>query len=526
MDSTRSLTVFDESDLIGKLSRIKSLSQAILDSFSSGIINDPNILQVGNTCDELLQEYHRFDEGLGVNGKWQGGSVTGVCRGWGSNNFVTLESIYSIADSGLTVKQRVDNCIQNLVQDFNNWSRTSPANFTVDTLPLRPCEVELMDPDNQGSFVDFGEDALGVNASVIMADIRRRFTCLYYSFLADAGMCGDGTQLTCCESSVRSECRTACGVQPVFPADGGVIELLGSDGQYFDHIVPVNLLPLEERINAMFSQMFENFSIDYSTPTELTAEKLIIAVFDEYMGCADSIVQNLGTRPGAGQIFANYTGSNPYAPNEFRQFALPLRINDGGTDMHGQIQATFLDGIYKYVSVGDIGEDQELVAGQDGTSTLSGNLKSYLARQYSLDESFDNNIAYYQGLDECDESCEDSINALVEMRETFFGGGLDRSSLDDSIALIFGNQTTIGQICSFAQGLKNEVVDNVPGFCCLDAPYESLDWGEIYSCKKYAELSDGSTRVVQKSESDCKRVGPITSGFNEAACDVFDGEFV
>jgi len=36
-------------------------------------------------CDQLLQQFHRFDEELSIQGKWQGGSVTGVCRGWGSN---------------------------------------------------------------------------------------------------------------------------------------------------------------------------------------------------------------------------------------------------------------------------------------------------------------------------------------------------------------------------------------------------------------------------------------------------------
>ena len=36
-------------------------------------------------CDRLLQEFHRFDEGLSVQGKWAGGSVTSVCRGWGTS---------------------------------------------------------------------------------------------------------------------------------------------------------------------------------------------------------------------------------------------------------------------------------------------------------------------------------------------------------------------------------------------------------------------------------------------------------
>lgn len=36
-------------------------------------------------CSQLLQHFHRFDEELGLRGKWQGGDVTGVCRGWGTN---------------------------------------------------------------------------------------------------------------------------------------------------------------------------------------------------------------------------------------------------------------------------------------------------------------------------------------------------------------------------------------------------------------------------------------------------------
>ena len=53
---------------------------------------------------------------------------------------------------------------------------------------------------------------------------------------------------------------------------------------------------------------------------------------------------------------------------------------------------------------------------------------------------------------------------------------------DNSIALIFGNKTTIGQVCSFAQGLESATVNTIPGFCCLDAPYQSKEhWGEKVS---------------------------------------------
>ena len=54
-----------------------------------------------------------------------------------------------------------------------------------------------------------------------------------------------------------------------------------------------------------------------------------------------------------------------------------------------------------------------------------------------------------------------------------------RSSLDASIAAIFGEKTSLGQVCSYAQGLKDGNVTTVPGFCCLDAPYEADYWGEL-----------------------------------------------
>jgi hypothetical protein len=53
-------------------------------------------------------------------------------------------------------------------------------------------------------------------------------------------------------------------------------------------------------------------------------------------------------------------------------------------------------------------------------------------------------------------------------------------SFDIPIALVFGNKTTIGQVCSFAKGLTSSTVSSIPGFCCLDAPYQSKaeEWGE------------------------------------------------
>ena len=48
-------------------------------------LNITNFIVQGQECDQLLQEFHRFDEELSVKGKWQGGTVTGVCRGWGTS---------------------------------------------------------------------------------------------------------------------------------------------------------------------------------------------------------------------------------------------------------------------------------------------------------------------------------------------------------------------------------------------------------------------------------------------------------
>jgi hypothetical protein len=83
---------FDEINMQGKLRRIKGLSADLLDP-------EPNwlgFLPFGK-CDELLQQFHRFDEGLGTfGGIWQGGSVTSVCRGQGTSKFLSLQSIAQI----------------------------------------------------------------------------------------------------------------------------------------------------------------------------------------------------------------------------------------------------------------------------------------------------------------------------------------------------------------------------------------------------------------------------------------------
>ena len=55
--------------------------------------------EVDQKCNELLQQFHRVDEELSIQGKWQGGSVTGVCRGWGTNKVRSIVH-YSLSRYG------------------------------------------------------------------------------------------------------------------------------------------------------------------------------------------------------------------------------------------------------------------------------------------------------------------------------------------------------------------------------------------------------------------------------------------
>jgi hypothetical protein len=68
----------------------------------------------------------------------------------------------------------------------------------------------------------------------------------------------------------------------------------------------------------------------------------------------------------------------------------------------------------------------------------------------------------------------------IQLRAQF---RMSKDIFDKAIALVFGDKTTIGQVCSFAKGLASNTVTTIPGFCCLDAPYQSKieEWGEKVS---------------------------------------------
>lgn len=182
------------------------------------------------------------------------------------------------------------------------------------------------------------------------------------------------------------------------------------------------------------------------------------------------------------QIFSSGIQSyNPYTPQSVIQFQIPKTVTSF-TDKFGRLTSPYLDQIFDYVPVetsnnkviryGDslIGDNFTL------TPKLSPGLKEWLADRFKDNDLFDAQYKYFKKCTTTD--CQSYFEKLKTQNDDYFKKGLNITSLDTSIALIFGKKTTIGQVCSFAKGLKKKTVDDVPGFCCLDAPYESTEWGE------------------------------------------------
>ena len=117
-------------------------------------------------CDELLQQFHRFDEDIGAIGKWQGGSVTAVCRGWGTTKFLSFEAIYQIADKTLfNLRELVDECIEDELDVFNE----ELENYTV---PANLCDEYIPDSSLTRS---------GTKGEII-EDVREKLECLHASY--------------------------------------------------------------------------------------------------------------------------------------------------------------------------------------------------------------------------------------------------------------------------------------------------------------------------------------------------------
>ena len=177
------------------------------------------------------------------------------------------------------------------------------------------------------------------------------------------------------------------------------------------------------------------------------------------------------------KIFASSSSvNNPYTPNP-PEFKLPFNIAQNASDEYGQRNKIFLDKVFQYREIGDG------ASGNIDNTRLNDQAVSYLAVEYREGKRIEDAIEFYDDCkndrdDERAKECKTRWQTNKDEQTRRFHRGLSRSSLDASIALLFGNETTIGQVCAYANGLEDNFVDDVPGFCCLDAPYESEDWGE------------------------------------------------
>ena len=237
------------------------------------------------------------------------------------------------------------------------------------------------------------------------------------------------------------------------------------------------------------------------------------------------------------------TGSN----SGTGQFKVPLDILNAAADVHGQIEGQYLDDLFDYTLIGNSdgieingdalrfsNELKDLFIQAFVYNSINERIEFY--QECVDDESVQvyeraggknpPNLVGGNRLNRCEGDCDDdaecgdgllcferSGNAnvypegcggnmkkdydycyspfcsqqkerLEDIRNGLSNEGISSSTFfDESIALLFGNGTTVGQVCAYARALTANPpeVDNIPGFCCLDAPYQADDWGEIVS---------------------------------------------
>lgn len=93
-----------------------------------------------------------------------------------------------------------------------------------------------------------------------------------------------------------------------------------------------------------------------------------------------------------------------------------------------------------------------------------------------------------------------------DCQSTFFG------AMREGLELVFGDRTSTGFICGMKEVIVNDEKE-MPGTCCLDAPYELSgdDWGTEYQCP------------VEGQSAKCKNYGPFFSGMATQSCDSYGG---
>lgn len=139
-----------------------------------------------------------------------------------------------------------------------------------------------------------------MTANDTIADIKKKFDCLYYSFLVQTG--GNCTAKPQCDSSA---CEGML-FRPVFEAKDkwGIgffsfffspFSLYGIDeddieGPFFEYDIPAVLPSREDRLKYSSDQdSFGAFLLDYAPVKDKTAETFVVEVFEEFLGCAVSV---------------------------------------------------------------------------------------------------------------------------------------------------------------------------------------------------------------------------------------------
>lgn len=169
------------------------------------------------------------------------------------------------------------------------------------------------------------------------------------------------------------------------------------------------------------------------------------------------------------RIFSNNPGSNPYNPTNGQQFELPLGIDPTtALDKHGQIldSAPFLDILYDYVTL----IEGSGIDNSSGTPKFTPDLKKLLVDEYVASEDLKKRLKFYEDCEDDDDDdratfCKDMVDAIEELLKKQSDQGFNRFQLDFSIAYIFGNGTSPGQVRQQA-GTKK--------FCIIEWPLTNI----------------------------------------------------
>ena len=142
-----------------------------------------------------------------------------------------------------------------------------------------------------------------------------------------------------------------------------------------------------------------------------------------------------------GRIFDNES-NNPYSPGNNGQFELPFQILGTATDDHGRVQEIFLDKIFNYKQFGDAtGLEDDGFGGKQ----FSAELENILINALTI-KSIETRIKKYQ---ECSSDyCKKQLQKEEGKKDELSIEDLSSTAdiFDQSIALLFGNKTTIGQV--------------------------------------------------------------------------------